>query len=126
MRIGKLVASRKLILMLFLCLAAAAVPTTLLLDELTAQAHRAVQAAAGAKSVKAVLECIALVQRHRALSNEVLSGNAALAGQRSAVKANLCTHCGEATFSRETTERIRRLADDSGRSADLAASFELG
>ena len=42
------------------------------------------------------------------------------------VPANLCTHCGEATFSRETTERIRRLADDSGRSADLAASFELG
>ena len=25
------------------------------------------------------------------------------------IPARLCTHCGEATFSRETTEKIRRM-----------------
>ena len=25
------------------------------------------------------------------------------------IPASICTHCGEATFSRETTERIRRM-----------------
>ena len=31
------------------------------------------------------------------------------------IPAQVCVHCGEATFSRETIEWIRRLLDDAGR-----------
>jgi YgiT-type zinc finger domain-containing protein len=38
------------------------------------------------------------------------------------IPAQVCVHCGEATFSRETTEWIRRLLDDAERSAGLPPS----
>jgi YgiT-type zinc finger domain-containing protein len=31
------------------------------------------------------------------------------------IPASVCEHCGEATFSRETTEQIRRMVHGSGR-----------
>ena len=31
------------------------------------------------------------------------------------IPASVCEHCGEATFSRETTEQIRRMVHESGR-----------
>jgi YgiT-type zinc finger domain-containing protein len=45
---------------------------------------------------------------HEALMNEVFS----IDGRRVLVEgilATVCARCGEATFSRETTERIRRM-----------------
>jgi YgiT-type zinc finger domain-containing protein len=42
------------------------------------------------------------------LVNEVflIDGNLILVEN---IPANICIHCGEATFSRETTEKIRRM-----------------
>jgi HTH-type transcriptional regulator/antitoxin MqsA len=41
------------------------------------------------------------------------------------IPALVCVHCGEATFSRETTEWIRRLLDDAGRVAGAPPAQEF-
>ena len=47
-------------------------------------------------------------EAHRALVNEVfvIHGKSVLV---EGISASICARCGEATFSRETTERIRRM-----------------
>ena len=48
-------------------------------------------------------------EAHQALVDEVFVINGKYVLVES-IPASICTRCGEATFSRETTERIRRLA----------------
>jgi YgiT-type zinc finger domain-containing protein len=38
------------------------------------------------------------------------------------IPAQVCVHCGEATFSRETIEWIRRLLNDAGHLGDAGRS----
>lgn len=47
-------------------------------------------------------------ESHQALINEIfqINGNFYLVEQ---IPATVCSHCGEETFSRETTERIRMM-----------------
>lgn len=55
------------------------------------------------------------VCHHTAFNAEFVSEVFALNGRRVLVEhipAQVCAHCGEATFTRETTEAIRRLIHD--------------
>src|ERR1017187_3199818 len=55
---------------------------------------------------------------HNAAKSELVSEVFNLDGRRVLVEripALVCEHCGEATFSRETTERIRRMVHGAGR-----------
>ena len=55
---------------------------------------------------------------HDAAKAELVSEVFNLEGRRVLVEnipALVCEHCGEATFSRETTERIRRMVHGAGR-----------
>ena len=55
------------------------------------------------------------VCNHNAASAEFVSEVFTLNGRRVLVEnipAQVCAHCGEATFARETTEAIRRLVHD--------------
>lgn len=52
---------------------------------------------------------------HSAAKNEFVSEVFTIEGRRVLVEhipAQVCAHCGEAVFSRETTERVRRLVHD--------------
>ena len=59
---------------------------------------------------KPVFQChvCGFEQMHEELVNEVffIDGKLILVEN---IPAMICTHCGEATFSRETTEKIRRM-----------------
>ena len=52
--------------------------------------------------------CVVLTQAKQGFITEVfmIDGKAVLV---EGIPATVCAHCGEATFSRETTERIRRM-----------------
>ena len=55
---------------------------------------------------------------HNAAKTELVSEVFNVEGLRVLVEripALVCKHCGEATFSRETTERIRRMVHGEGR-----------
>ena len=55
---------------------------------------------------------------HTAAKSELVSEVFNLEGRRVLVEripALVCEHCGEATFSRETTERIRQMVHGAGR-----------
>ena len=55
------------------------------------------------------------VCNHSNAKSEFVSEVFTLGGRRVLVEnipAKVCAHCGEATFSRETTETIRRLVHD--------------
>ena len=55
---------------------------------------------------------------HNAAKSELVSEVFNLEGRRVLVEripALVCEHCGEAVFSRETTERIRRMVHGEGR-----------
>jgi YgiT-type zinc finger domain-containing protein len=54
---------------------------------------------------------------HNAAKTEVVSEVFNVTGRRVLVEkipALVCEHCGEATFSRETTEQIRRMVHGAG------------
>ena len=54
---------------------------------------------------------------HNAAKTELVSEVFNIEGRRVLVEkipALVCEHCGEATFSRETTERIRRMVHGAG------------
>ncbi len=54
---------------------------------------------------------------HHAAKSELVSEVFNLAGRRVLVEripAQVCEHCGEATFSRETTEAIRQMLHGAG------------
>ncbi len=55
---------------------------------------------------------------HNAAKPEFVSEVFTVEGRRVLVEhipASVCEHCGEATFSRETTEQIRRMVHGAGR-----------
>ena len=55
---------------------------------------------------------------HQVAKSELVSEVFNLAGRRvlvEGVPALVCKHCGEATYSRETTEEIRRMVHGAGR-----------
>ena len=55
---------------------------------------------------------------HTAAKREFVSEVFTIAGRRVLVEnipTQVCAHCGEATFSSETTEKIRRLVHESSR-----------
>jgi HTH-type transcriptional regulator / antitoxin MqsA len=55
---------------------------------------------------------------HNTAKSELVSEVFNLEGRRVLVEnipAVMCEHCGEATFSRETTERIRKMVRGAGR-----------
>jgi YgiT-type zinc finger domain-containing protein len=61
---------------------------------------------------------------HHAAKNEFVSEVFNLAGRRVLVEhipAQVCAHCGEAAFSRETTEEIRQLVHGAQRPAKTIA-----
>ncbi len=54
---------------------------------------------------------------HNAAKSELVSEVFNIDGRRvlvESIPALVCAHCGEATFSRETTERIRRMVHGEG------------
>jgi YgiT-type zinc finger domain-containing protein len=59
-------------------------------------------------------------KRDRALVDEVfvINGKHVLV---EGIPANVCARCGEATFSRETTERIRRMVHGEAQPVRVAA-----
>jgi methyl-accepting chemotaxis protein len=89
MNLNRLAAWQKLALLALPCLLLAAVPAALHLGNLHANAVQGERGAEGGRKLGSVLEVIRLVQQHRGLSNGVLAGNAALAAQRDAKKAEV-------------------------------------
>jgi YgiT-type zinc finger domain-containing protein len=61
---------------------------------------------------------------HHAAKSEMVSEVFNIDGRRALVEkipALVCRHCGEATFSRETTEHIRRLVHGAGQPVETVS-----
>ena len=89
MSFNRLATWQKLTLLVLPCIALAAVPASLYLVQLQADASRSQTGVAGARSARSVLEVIRLTQQHRGLSGGVLAGNAGLVTQRDAKKVEV-------------------------------------